>query len=115
VTGGAENRVGAVAVTAFEVVSPEVAFALHVSDDGLDGGASPELALDGAVHAAALTREIDAERVGRVVALVSLVDVDALGGDAGERCGVREGGGERVAVVWVAVDRLGVDDELAAG
>jgi hypothetical protein len=67
------------------------------------------------VHAAALAREVDAEWVGRVVAAISLVGVDARRGDAGERLDVLDGGGQRVAVVGVAVDCPRVDDELAAG
>lgn len=43
---GAEDGVGSVAITAFEVATTEMAFRLHVADHGLDGGATPELTFD---------------------------------------------------------------------
>ena len=39
---------------AFEVAAAEVTFGFHVADHGLDGGATSQLALDGAEHAALL-------------------------------------------------------------
>jgi hypothetical protein len=60
---------------ALEVAAAEVAFLLHVADERLDGGASPQLSLDDAEDAALLTGDEDASRLGRVVTAVSLVDV----------------------------------------
>jgi len=51
-----------------------------VSDDGLDGGAEPQLALDGAEHAALLARNEDATGILRVMAAISLVDIGPLDG-----------------------------------
>ena len=78
-----------------------MAVVLHVTDDGFDGGAASQLALDGAEDAALLTGDEDAARVCRVVAAVSLVDVGALDlaackplgafDDGFSRCGRRKG------------------------
>jgi hypothetical protein len=64
-----------------------VTFGLQMSDDGLDGGAAPELALDGAEHAALLARNEDATGILRIVAAISLVDIGPLDRTAGERLG----------------------------
>jgi YD repeat-containing protein len=47
-------------------------------------------------------------------AAVTLVDIGTLDGTAGELLGGIDDGGERVAVVWIARERLGVQHELAA-
>jgi hypothetical protein len=49
------DSVGGIAGAAFEVAAAEVAFGLHVSDHGLDGGAASELALDDAENGALLS------------------------------------------------------------
>lgn len=51
---GGEDDVGSVSCAAFEVAAPEVTFGLQVSDDGFDGGAASQLALDDAEDAALL-------------------------------------------------------------
>jgi len=51
-----------------------------VSDDGLDDGAEPQLALDGTEHAALLARNEDATGILRVMAAISLVDIGPLDG-----------------------------------
>ena len=71
-TDGREDDVGRIAGAAFEVAAAEVAFGLEVSDDGLDGGASSQLAFDGTEDAALLTGDKDATGVLSVVAAVSL-------------------------------------------
>ena len=43
---GAEQGIGRVAGTAFEIAAAEVAFGLHVSDERLDGGSAFELEFD---------------------------------------------------------------------
>lgn len=48
VSGGGEDRVGAVAVASLEVVAAHAVLGLDVADDGLDGGAALHLAADGA-------------------------------------------------------------------
>src|SRR6266478_360430 len=50
----------------------------------------------------------------RVVAAVSLVGEDALEGVADQRFHVRDYGGQRVAVIGIAGQRLHMGDELAA-
>ena len=50
-------------------------FGFHVPDDGLDGGAAAELALDDTEDAALLAGDEDAPGILRVVAAVSLVDL----------------------------------------
>ena len=48
-----------------------------------------------------------------VVAAIALIDVDAAG-DAGQLFQIGDDGPQRMAVIWVAVKRLGMEDELAA-
>ena len=55
-----------------------MAFGLQVSDDGLDGGAAAELALDDTEDAALLAGDEDATGILCVVAAVSLVDIGPL-------------------------------------
>jgi hypothetical protein len=49
-----------------------------VADDRLDGGSTPQFALDDAEHAALLSRDENAARVLRVMTAVPLVDIAAL-------------------------------------
>jgi hypothetical protein len=55
-----------------------VAFGLQVSDDGLDGGAAAQFALDGTEDAALLAGDEDTTGILRVVAAASLVDIDPI-------------------------------------
>ena len=61
-----------------------MAFGLQVSDDGFDGGAATQLALDNAEDAALLAGDEDATGILCVVAAVSLVDIGPLDRAAGE-------------------------------
>ena len=69
---GGEDDVGGVAGAAFEVAAPEVAFGLQVSDDGLDGGAAAQLALDRTEDASLLAGDEDTTGILRVVAAYPL-------------------------------------------
>ena len=109
-----EDGVGGVAIAALEIAAAEMAVGLHVSDHGFDGGAASELALDGAEDAALLTGDEDPTWIGRIVAAISLVDIGALDFAAGELFGLFDDGAERVAVVRIAGQRLGVQHELTA-
>ena len=91
-----------------------MAVGLHVADHGLDGGATSQFAFDEAEHAALLSGDENAVWVCGVVAAVSLVDIGALDVAAGEPFGGVDDGAERVAVVRIARQRLGVQDELTA-
>ena len=102
-------------LAAFEVAAAEVAVGLHVSDHGFDCGATLQFALDDAEDAALLTRDEDATRIGCVVAAIALVDIGALDRAAGERLGGMDDAAERVPVIRVARQRLGVEHELATG
>jgi hypothetical protein len=64
---GGENGVGGIAGGTREKAAIEMTLGLHVSDHSFDGGATSELALDGAEQAAFLTGDEDAMRVGSVV------------------------------------------------
>src|SRR3954449_9039283 len=86
-----------------------------MSGDGLDGGAAPELALDGAEHAALLARDEDATGILRVVAAVALVDIGPLDRAAGECLGAVDDVPQGVTVVRVIGQRPGVQHEQAAG
>ena len=63
---------------------------LQVPDDGFDGGAAAQLALDDTEDAALLAGDEDAPWVLRIVAAVSLVDIGPLDRTAGERLGARK-------------------------
>ena len=52
--GGCEDGVGAIALSALEMVSAQAVIGLEVADDGLDGGPSFHLALDGGCGSADL-------------------------------------------------------------
>src|SRR5881227_3069797 len=78
VTDGREDDVGRIAGAAFEVAAAEVTIGLQVSDDGFDGGAAAQLALDDTEDAALLAGDEDTARVLRVMAAVSLVDIGPL-------------------------------------
>ena len=54
VSDGGEDGVGGITGAAFEIAAAEVAFGLHVADDGLDGGSASQLAFDDAEDAALL-------------------------------------------------------------
>ncbi|OPY95998.1 hypothetical protein A5906_05285 [Bradyrhizobium sacchari] len=56
---------------AFEVAAAEVTVGPHVSDNGFDGGAAAQLALDDAEDPALLAKDEDAMRVLRLMAAVS--------------------------------------------
>jgi hypothetical protein len=69
------------------MAAAEVSVGLHVTDHGFDGGAAPEFAFDEAEDAPLLSGDEDAPRIGRVVAAISLVDIAAFDGAAGETLG----------------------------
>jgi hypothetical protein len=96
------------------MAAAEMAVVFHVTDRGLDGGAAPQFAFDDAEYAALLAGDEDAAWAFGVVAAVSLVDIGALDGPAGEPFGGGDDGAERVAVIRIAQQRLGVEHELAA-
>ena len=113
-TDGSEDDVGGVALATLEVAAAEVPIVLHVANDGFDGRAAAQFALDDAEDAALLTGDEDAVRVGRVVAAIALVDIGALDRAAGELLGGIDDDRERVAVIGVVRQRLGMEHELAA-
>jgi hypothetical protein len=114
VTDGGENDVCSVALTAFEVAATEMSVALHVTDDRLDCRATPELALDGAKDTTLLAGDEDAPRAFGLVAAITLVDIGTLDGAAGQLLGRIDDAAERVSVIRIAGQRLGVEHELAA-
>jgi hypothetical protein len=95
-------------VTAHSVV------VLEMADHRLDGGATPHLAADGFGDTANLAADPDLEPVGIVVAAVALVAVDAARCNTSELFEVGDDGTERVAVIGIAVQGLGMQYELPA-
>ena len=87
---------------------------LHVADHRFDGRSSLHLAPDGRRHPARLAADPDSELVRVIVAAITLVDMDAARLDAEEPGHLGENRAERVAVEGIAVQRLGMQDELAA-
>ena len=117
VAGGGEDGVSGVAVGSDEIVPAHAVLGFGVSDDRLDRGSAPEFAFDGLGDAESLAGDIDPELVaGRgVVAAIAAVGDDAGKARADLRLDLRDHGGECVAIVRVARQRLGVGDELASG
>ena len=76
--------------------------------------AARHLAADRAGHSPQLAGDPDAELVPMVVAAIPLVDLDAAGLDPSERFEFGDNRARSVAVKRIAVQRLGVEDKLAA-
>ena len=87
-----------------------------VADDWFDGGAPSHLPLDLRCDAALLLGCVDLELVvgRRVVAAISGIGMNALDGVADELLDRRNDAGERVTIIGIAGQRLGMDRELAA-
>ena len=92
-----------------------MAFGLQVADHGLDGGAASEFAFNDPEDAAFLARDEDAARICAAAAAVPLVDISALDRASGECLGFLDNVPQRVTVVRIIRQRLGVQYELAAG
>ena len=90
-------------------------FGLQVSDDGFDGGAAAQLALDDTEDAALLAGDEDAAGILGVVAAVPLVDIGPLDRTAGECLGTVNDVPQGVTVVRVVGQRPGVQHEQATG
>ena len=99
-----------------EIVSAHTVLCLGAADDRFDRRPAAEFAFDGLGDATSLARDIDLElMVGRgVVAAIAVVGDDAGEVGADQRLDLRDHGGQGVAVIRVAGQRLGVGDELAA-
>ena len=110
-----ENGVGGIALAAFEIAAAEMTIDFHVADHGLDGGAATQLAFDEAGDAAPLAGDEDAVRIGGGVAAIALVDIGALDCATCDLLGGVDDAAERMSVVGIARQRLGVEHELAAG
>src|SRR5258708_31628730 len=87
---------------------------LEMADHGLDGGTTPHLAADGFGDAANLAAERGLEPVGIVLAAIALVAVNAARCNTCELFEVGDDGTERVAVIGIAVQGLGMQHELPA-
>src|ERR1700730_14664319 len=87
---------------------------LEMADHGLDGGATSHLAADDLGNPAGLAADPDLEPIGIVVAAIPLVAVDAAHRNTCEYFKIGDDGTKRVAVIGVAVQRLGVQHELPA-
>lgn len=68
-----------------------MAIGFQVSDDGFDGGATEQLALNDTEDAALLARDEDPAEILCVVAAASLVDIGPLDRAAGECLGAVNG------------------------
>jgi hypothetical protein len=89
VADAGEDDVGGVAGAAFEIAAAEVTFGLQVADDGLDGGAAPQLGPDDTEDAALLARDEDAAGILRVVAPVPLRNCKVWGPQAPNPCNLK--------------------------
>jgi hypothetical protein len=74
-----------------------------VSDDGLDGGAAAQLALDDTEDVGLLAEDEDEAGILRVVAAVSLVDIGPLDRTAGECLGAVNDLPQGVTVVGICL------------
>jgi len=76
-----------------------------------DGGATVHLVAD---RLDDLPGDPDHELVRMVVAAIALVAVDAVDRNTCKLFEIGDDGAESVTIIWVAVQRLGVDRELPA-
>ncbi len=97
-----------------EVAAAEVAFFLHVTNEGLDGRAPPQLSFDSTEDAALLAGDDDAAWLGRIVSAPSLVDMDSFDPASSEALGVLDGGLQGVSAVGTVRQCDSVQNELAA-
>jgi hypothetical protein len=102
VADSGEDNIDGVALASLEVAAAEVPIRLHVANDGFDGRAAAQFALDDAEHAALLTGDEGAARIGGVVTAVALVDISALDRAAGELLGGIDDGRKRVTIIAAA-------------
>jgi len=84
---------------------------LEMADHGPDGGATPHLAADGFDDTANLAADPDLEPVGIVVAAIA---ADAARCDTRELFEIGDDGTERVAVIGIAVQGLGMQHKMPA-
>ena len=87
---------------------------LEMADHGLDGGAATHFAADGFGDPADLAADPDPEPVGIAVTAIALVAMDAAHRGTCELFKIGDDGTERMAVIRVAMQRLGVQHELPA-
>lgn len=87
---------------------------LQVADDGLDGSPSFHLAADDLRRSSYLAADPNPEPVRVIVPAIALVDRDAADFDPRQSFHIGDDRPERVAVERIAVQRLGVEHELAA-
>ena len=99
-----------------EIVAAHAVFVLDVADDRLDRRSSSHLALDGWRHAPLLACGEDPELVALrcVVAAIAGIGEDALDLGADGLFHLGDDGCQRVAVIGVAGQCLGMQGELAA-
>src|SRR5262249_39412686 len=109
-----EHGVDAIAIAAGEIVAAHAVILLEVADDGFDGGAPAHLAADGLGDTPDLTADPDLEPVRVGGAGIGLGGVDAAERDHCKLFYIGDDGAESVAIIWVAVQRLGVKHELPA-
>ena len=116
VAGSGEDGVDGITGAVGEVIAAHAMLGLQVSDDGLDRGAPPHPAFDLRRHAPFLSGGVDADIVRRRRAMSAIAGIgdDAHHLCAGRRLDGGDHGCERMAVVRIARQRLGVENELAA-
>src|SRR5204862_682371 len=114
VAGGGEHSIDAVAVASLQIIAAHAVLGLGMADDRFDGGAAPHLATDRFRDPAHLAADPHPELLFVIVTAVPLVDMDAAGLDAGLLLHFGDDTSQRMAVKRVAMQRLGVQHELAA-
>ena len=99
-----------------EIIAAHSMLVFRMADDWLDGGAALEFAFDALGDAPPLPRDEHPELVGlwRIVAAIAAVGDDARDRGADLPLHLRDHGCQRMAVVWIARQRLRMGDELAA-
>jgi hypothetical protein len=100
-------------ISALEIVATHPMVVLEMADHGLDGSSASHLAANDFCDAADLAANPDSEPVGIVVAPIALVAVDAADSNTCELFEISDDGTERVAVVRIAMQRLGMQHELS--
>jgi hypothetical protein len=110
VAAGSEDSVDGIAFTVCEEVAAHVVILPAMADHRLDGGAGFELPPERVRDAAFLALGVDFE----LVPLVAGIGEDAGQGCAGYGFDAGKNGFERMPVIGIAGQSLGVEDELPA-
>ena len=116
VAGGGEDGVDRIALGSSQVIALHAVLILDVADERFDRGAAFHLAFDGGRHSAFLACRVDFEGMGgwRIAAAVSGIGEKTINIIADDLLHVRNDLCQRVAIIRIARQCLGMEGKQAA-